>query len=85
MFKQHDWLTVLRGVLGPSGVDMQRSSVVAVVAPDYFSNLSSVISSASLVNEWVNIINSSHQTSHRIVIHLLVCTPLLLTLHCTYV
>ena len=40
---QHDWLTVLKGVFSPSGVEIKPSSIVTVVNPNYLMNLTSLI------------------------------------------
>ena len=40
---QHDWLGVLKGVLGPSGVDISLSSNVTVGTPEYFKRLTQLV------------------------------------------
>ena len=46
-YLQHDWLGVLQGVLGPSGVSVDLSSLVTVWTPEYFRQLTHLVQSTS--------------------------------------
>ena len=48
---QHDWLGVLKGVLGPSGVNISLSSNVTVGTPEYFKRLTQLVETTD--NEYV--------------------------------
>ncbi|CAI7997216.1 Phosphate-regulating neutral endopeptidase PHEX, partial [Geodia barretti] len=43
LWPNHDWLGVLKGVLGPSGVDVKLSSNVTVETPNYFRRLTELV------------------------------------------
>ncbi|CAI8022690.1 Endothelin-converting enzyme 1 [Geodia barretti] len=43
LWPYHDWLGVLNGVLGPSGVDIKLSSSVTVRTPEYFRRLTELV------------------------------------------